>query len=124
MNKAILFLALIAGVSIWLFVSGCGSKSGVYGKPLTENKSVAIAELLKKPDQFTGKSVRLEGKIIQECPAGGWFMLKDKTGVILVDLHPSEIAIPQAINHHAAAQGKVKNEYNQVSVVGEGVDLK
>ena len=51
-------------------------------------------------------------------------MLKDNTGVILVDLHPSDLAIPQAINHSVIAEGKVKKESSQVSVVGEGVDLK
>ena len=123
MKKTIFFLALISGVSVWL-ISGCGPKAGVYGRPLTEAKTTAIAELFKSPDEFAGKTVRLEGKIVQECPSGGWVMLKDNTGVILVDLHPSEIAIPQAVGHNLAAQGKVKKEYGQVSVVGEGVDLK
>ncbi len=123
MKKITIFLMLISAASIW-FISGCGQKSGIYGKPLTETKPTAIAELFKAPDKFSGKSVRLEGKIVQECPTGGWFMLKDNTGVILVDLHPSEIAIPQAVSHSVVAQGKVKKEFNQVSVIGEGVDLK
>jgi len=124
MKKIIFILALVLGVSIWFIVAGCTQKSGTYGKPLTETKVTAVAELFKNPDNFYGKSVRLQGKIIQECPSGGWFMLKDDTGVILVDLHPSELALPQAVNHSVVAEGKVKKEYSQVSVVGEGVELK
>lgn len=124
MKKIALIIALILGVSAGLIVSGCGPKPGIYGRPLAEKESTAVIELFKTPDKFSGKSVRLEGKIIQECPSGGWFMLKDNTGAILVDLHPSDLAIPQAVNHSVAAEGRVKKEYNQVSVVGEGVELK
>jgi hypothetical protein len=51
-------------------------------------------------------------------------MLKDDTGVIFVDLHPSGVVIPQAVGRSVAMQGKVKNEHNQISVTGEGVEFK
>ncbi|MGD0336467.1 MAG: hypothetical protein ABSB18_05140 [Candidatus Omnitrophota bacterium] len=124
MKKIAFIITLIFGVSIGFIVLGCAPKSGNYGKPLTEKEATTVAELFKAPDKFAGKIVRLEGKIVQECPSGGWFMLKDDTGVVLVDLHPSEVAIPQAVNHRVATQGKVKKEYSQISLVGEGVDLK
>jgi uncharacterized protein YdeI (BOF family) len=124
MKKTAFILILIAGVSIWFMVAGCAAKPGIYGKPLTETKTTAVAELFKEPDKFAGTTVRLEGKIIQECPSGGWFMLKDDTGVVFVDLHPQEIAIPQAVNQRVVTQGKVKKEFSQVSVIGEGVELK
>lgn len=124
MKKILLVFALISGISIWFVVYGCAKKPEIYGSQLSQTKVTTVAEILKQPDQFTGKDVRLEGKIVQECPAGGWLMLKDDTGVILVDLHPSEIAIPQAVGRSVAAQGKVKKEYNQISVIGEGVEFK
>ena len=124
MKKILFLFALIAGISAWFVLYGCAKKQAVYGAQLSETKVTTAAEIFKQPAQFVGKSVRLEGKIVQECPAGGWFMLKDDTGVILVDLHPSEIAIPQAVGHSITAQGKVKKEYNQISVIGEGAELK
>ena len=124
MKKILLVFALISGISILFIVYGCAKKPETYGSQLSQTKVTAVAEILKQPDQFVGKVVQVEGKIIQECPAGGWFMLKDDTGLIFVDLHPSDIAIPQAVNHHVSAQGKVKKDYDQVSVVGEGVELK
>jgi len=123
MKKTLITCALIFLVSVWI-ISGCGPKPGVYGKALTETKTTAVSEISASPDKFSGKDVRLEGKIVQECPAGGWFMLKDNTGAIFVDLHSTQIAIPQAVGHSVVAQGKVKKEGNQASVVGEGVELK
>jgi uncharacterized protein YdeI (BOF family) len=124
MKKILFIIALISGISIWFAVYGCAKKPQIYGSQLTQTKVTAVTEILKQPDQFAGKAVRLEGKIVQECPAGGWFMLQDDTGVILIDLHPSEISIPQAVGRSVAAQGKVKKEYNQISVIGEGVEFK
>lgn len=124
MKKILPVIVLISGISIFFAAYGCIKKQEIYGIRLTQTKVTSAAEIFKQLDQFAGKDVRLEGKIVQECPAGGWFMLKDDTGVILVNLHPSEIAIPQAIGRSAAAQGKVKKEYNRISVIGEGVELK
>jgi len=124
MKKILFVFALISGISILFAVYGCTKKPETYGSQLSQTKVTAVAEILKQPDQFVGKAVRLEGKIVQECPAGGWFMVKDDTGVILVNLHPSEIAIPQGVGRSVVAQGKVKNEYNQISVIGEGVEFK
>ncbi|MGA2774756.1 MAG: hypothetical protein ABSE81_01685 [Candidatus Omnitrophota bacterium] len=124
MKKILLVFTLISGISIWFVLYGCAKKPGIYGSQLSQAKVTTVTEILKQSDQFSGKSVRLEGKIVQECPAGGWFMLKDATGVILVDLHPSEIAIPQAVGSKVVAEGKVKKEDNQISVIGEGVELK
>ena len=124
MKKLLLVFAVISSISILFVVYGCAKNPENYGSQLSQEKVTPVAEILKQSDQLAGKSVRLEGKIVQECPAGGWFMLKDDTGVIFVNLHPSEIAIPQAVGRSVAAQGKVKKEYSQVSVTGEGVELK
>jgi len=124
MKKILLVFTLISGISIWFVLYGCAKKQEIYGSQLRQTKTTFVAEILKQPNQFVGKSVRLEGRIAQECPSGCWFMLKDATGVILVDLLPSNLAIPQAVGRSVATQGKVKKENNQVSVIGEGVELK
>jgi uncharacterized protein YdeI (BOF family) len=124
MKKILFVFALIVGISVWFVLYGCAKKPEIYGTQLSQTKATSVAEILKQPDQFVGKVVQVEGKIVQECPAGGWFMLKDATGVIFVNLHPTEIAIPQAVGRSVATQGKVKKEDNQISVIGEGVELK
>lgn len=123
MRKITAVFTVLIIIAIW-FVVGCAHKGGEFGQPLTETNATIIKNILSAPQQFKGKVVRVEGKIIEECPAGGWFILKDNTGTIYVNLHPSYFAIPQALNHSASAQGKVKVEDNQVSVIGEGVEIK
>jgi len=107
-----------------LIISGCAAKPGVYGNPLTETKVTTVGEISANADSFSGKAVRLEGEIVRECPAGGWFILKDNTGTIYVDLHTAQIAIPQAVGHSVAAQGKVRKDGKLIFVLGEGVELK
>ena len=117
------FILGIFAVALIIF-AGCGKKSGVFGQPLQENKATRIADVLTHPEQFTGKTTRVEATIVDECPAGGWFMLKDDTGIIYVNLHPSNFAIPQAVGGKAVAEGVVKKQGPQISVVGKGVEIK
>jgi len=122
--KRVIFASIaLAAITIW-FVAGCSPKSGAFGQPINETKITAVKDILGSPAQFKGKTVLVKGNIIEECPAGGWFMLKDDTGVIYVNLHPSYFAIPQAVGRKASAQGKVTVEYAQVSIIGEGVEIK
>lgn len=123
--KTMLILTLIAAVFLPIFLLvGCGSKGGSFGQPISETRLTAIADILAHPQEFSNKTVKIEGKIMEECPAGGWFMLKDNSGIIYVNLHPSEFAIPQASGHKAVAQGVVTKEGTQVSVTGQGVEIK
>ena len=103
---------------------GCAQQGKSFGQPITEANLTPIGDILAKPEQFVGKTVRIEGKIMDECPAGGWFFLKDATGTIYVNLHPSYFAISQVRGHQVIAQGVVRKEGTQVEVIGEGVQIK
>jgi len=121
------FFAAVAAFMIAtavVVVAGCGPKAGTFGRALTETQTTAIGDILTRPQEFDQKTVRVEGTIAEECPAGGWFMLKDTTGVIYVDLHPSEIAIPQARGSSVAAEGTVKKEGTRVTIEGKGVHIQ
>ena len=106
------------------FLFGCGTKSGLYGQAITQTNTTRIGDILAHPDQFKAKTVKIQGQIREECPAGGWFMLKDDSGVIYVNLHPSNFAIPQASGHQAVAEGLVHKQGTQVSLIGKGVQIK
>lgn len=115
------FIALFL---IGAILIGCTAKKGTYGQHISEMKITSIGDILAGPQQFDRKTVRIEGKIVEECPAGGWFMLKDASGIIYVDLHPSYFAIPQAVGSNVAAEGIVKKDGPRVIVVGKGVEIK
>jgi len=123
--RIIIGIALVAAVLVSVcFLGGWGAKGRIFGQSLSEAALTPIGDILAHPEQFTGKTVKVEGKIMEECPAGGWFLLKDKSGIIYVNLHPSYFAIPQAIGRQVIAGGVVKKEYTQISVIGKGVELK
>jgi len=117
----VLLFITIAGV---FMVLGCSRQGRSFGQPITETALTPIGNILAAPGEFAGKTVKIEGKITDECPAGGWVFLKDESGVIYVNLHPSYFAIPQLTGHKITAQGVVRKEGTQLEVIGEGVEVK
>jgi len=122
--KLMIVIALIAVAFLAVYIVGCSPKANVFGQPISETTVTSIGDIFKRAEQFQGKRVRIEGKITDECPAGGWFFLQDQTGTIYVNLHPSEFAIPQVRGQQVIAQGVVRREGTQIEVIGEGVQIK
>jgi uncharacterized protein YdeI (BOF family) len=124
-NKINYVLLAVAALGLILTIYGCGKKdSGKYGQGISSYTLTKIDAILKDAKSFEGKNVTIEGKIITECPAGGWFDITDQTGVIYVDLHSSDFAIPQKVGSHATAEGKVLIRDNKPMIVGTGVEFK
>jgi hypothetical protein len=124
-NKTNYILLIVAALGLILTVYGCSKKdSGKYGQGISNYTLTKIGDILKDAKSFEGKTVTIEGKIIDECPAGGWFDITDQTGVIYVDLHPSDVAIPQKVGKQVIAEGKVLIRDNKPMIVGTGVELK
>lgn len=111
---------LLIGV---LLLQGCG-KPESYGALTSDAKAATVADIMKAPEVYDGKAVRLEGKIVTECPSGCWFEMKDASGIIHVDIEPSGLAIPQRVGKKATVTGKVAVDGNQISVIGNGVKIQ
>jgi hypothetical protein len=121
-NNVLLVLSLLTLV---ITLPGCGRKEAKkYGQPISDYSLTPIDSILKDPQSFEDKTVTVQGKIITECPAGGWFDLADRATVIYVDLHPMGFAIPQRVGKIAIAQGKVLIRDNKPVIVGTGVEVK
>ncbi len=124
-NKINCVLLVVAALGLILTAYGCSEKnSGKYGQSISSYSLTKIGDILKDAKSFEGKNVTIQGKIITECPAGGWFDITDQTGVIYVNLHPSDFAIPQKIGSNATAEGKVLIRDNKPVIVGTGVEIK
>jgi hypothetical protein len=111
-------------------IVGCGAKTGaakssVYGKAIPPDMTVTTAkEILDNPQVWEGKDVLVAGTITSECPSGGWVWVKDATGQTYVNMHPTNVFIPQHIGKNVRAMGKVVLESGRPSVVGYGLELK
>jgi len=124
------YIGLGLALVVALAVVGCGTKAGatksnVYGKAIPADMAVTTAkEILTNPQEWEGKDVLVAGKITSECPSGGWIWTQDSTGQVYVNMHPTNVFIPQAVGKMVRAMGKVVLESGQPSVVGYGLELK
>jgi len=108
-------------------ISGCGSDSKEnierYGVSITEKKAVNVKDILSSPDIHLDKTIRLEGKIVRECPSGCWFYLEDETGTIYVDINPSGLSIPPKVGKKVVVEGVPVNKNGKISIIGKGVEF-
>ena len=122
-------LGLVVLVAAAVLV-GCGAKkagtakSNAYGKAIPADMAVTTSkEILSNPQAWEGKDVLVAGKITSECPSGGWIWVQDASGQVYVNMHPTNVFIPQRVGKMVRAMGKVVLESGQPSVVGYGLEL-
>ena len=119
---------LIIIMLIILVISGCSSsnssdKSERYGVNITEKKVVSVKDIYTNPNEYLNQTVRLEGKIVRECPSGCWFFLEDNTGTIYVDINPPGLSIPPKVGKKVVVEGVPTNKNGKISIVGKGVEF-
>lgn len=123
-----LFLVILV---IVVSMAGCSGNSGGnsnknserYGVDITEKEVTNIKNILTNPDEYLEQTVRLEGKIVRECPTGCWFFLEDETGKIYVDINPSGLSIPPKVGKKVVIEGVPTKINNLVSIIGKGVEF-
>ena len=103
--------------------SNSSEKSERYGVNITEKRVVNTKDILANPDEYLDQTVRLEGKIVRECPSGCWFFLEDETGTIYVDINPSGLSIPPKVGKKVTVEGVPTKINNGVSIIGKGVEF-
>jgi uncharacterized protein YdeI (BOF family) len=127
MNKKLLFIFLPL-----LLIGALAGCSQAYGSAtVSENQTelttpqgiTSISSILDKPADYSDKVVVLEGKITQECGSGCWFNLADDSGIIYVDLAPSNLAIPQKVGSKATVTGVVTVTKQTTYLIGKKVEF-
>lgn len=74
-GKAMLFVLLLG------FALVPAVRAEEYGKGVTVAEATPIAKILADPDTYVGKTVRIEGKVLDVCPmAGCWMELAGEDG--------------------------------------------
>lgn len=116
-----IFLVLL--IMILAVVYGC-AKVEQYGEPLSFRETTRIVEIMKNPSEYIGKTVKVEGKIVSECPTGCWFNVADETGTLYIDLMGANIAIPQKVGHDVILEGKIKDRAGTPIIHGTGVVIQ
>ncbi len=112
MNKVrIARVVLVAGVLMSLpLVPATAGDAEVYGDGVTVEEATPIARILADPDAFIGKTVRVEGGVLDVCPKKGcWIEVGEEGEHIRVKVDDGVIVFPAATEGRiAAAQGEVE----------------
>jgi hypothetical protein len=79
------------------------------GAPITETKSVTLAEITKDPKGFENKVVTTSGTVFAVCQSMGcWMEIKDDATEAHVKLAGHSFFVPKtSAGHHARVQAKV-----------------
>lgn len=119
-----LTIGVVAAVLVAGMV-GCKTTTvSKYGKAIpTDAQVVSAKSILDNPAGFEGKEVVVTGKITSECPSGGWVWVKDASGEIYVNMHPTNVFIPQRVGKNVKAMGTVVLEQGRPQVVGTGLEF-
>ncbi len=142
-RRAFLLLALLAPLPLL-------ADAAKYGAPLGDSPKVALADLVKSPDAFAGKTVKTEGAVSAVCQEKGcWMVLKSGDKSVRVRFKdygffvPKDAAgsmavmegvfsvktIPEATAKHYAEEtpgGKpadIKGDQKELSFLASGVEL-
>lgn len=109
MLKVLFQLAITAVLFLGNFVAA-GDTKKVYGDGLAGAELIEISEILEDPEGFEGKTVRVQGKVMEVCPnMGCWMDIEDSTGRIQIKVDDGVIVFPTtAVGKESIAEGKVE----------------
>ena len=61
---------------------------------------------------------------MRECPTGCWLDVGKENAALHVDIKPAGFAIPQKVGSRVIVEGKIQVKDNQVSMLGQGVEIQ
>lgn len=100
-------------------------KARKFGAPLSEAKTVALADVLKSPGDFAGKTIKTEGEVKAVCQAAGcWMEIESESGRAHIKMAnhsffmPKDCAGKRAIVEGTVQAGEPKNECGQKDSCG------
>ena len=123
MGKKITITISMIAIILTILIIGCGGKKAeFFGEPLTEQTITSIDKISTDPDNHKGKTVKVEGTIVNECPGGHWFYMKGERELIYVTL--SGFILPQRVGKTVAVEGSIITENDKPAILGKGVEVK
>ncbi len=102
---------LAAAVLLLLAPAVPAADAEAYGDGVKLEKATPIAKILADPDAYVGKTVRVEGGVLDVCPKKGcWIEIGDEEQNIRIKVDDGVIVFPtDATGKVAAAQGEVES---------------
>lgn len=139
MRRNFLLVSLMVGFT-FLFTSGmvlllAQEKAGeektepkveTYGEKVVNADTVHICPLLDQPEKYKGKEVIIEGKISEECPFGGNFVIQClhmKDSMIKTYVAENIGPIPQRVGYNVRVLAMVKVSEDGPRLEAKGIEI-
>jgi hypothetical protein len=75
MKRALLLVALLA------LTPALRADTQTYGAGVKEPETTSVSKILADPDSYVGRTVRIEGQVVNVCPMKGcWMELEERDG--------------------------------------------
>ena len=99
-------------------ISFTEAKTNQYGSEFDDTKPLKPISYIFESADINGKIFTFQGIMTAQCKGDGcWFMLKDSTGEVLVDLKPYDFRTPLGIvGTKVRLNGRVNTEDSNVKV--------
>lgn len=80
------------------------------GEPMQELPVTSAKDILERPDDFIGKTVRVEGDVLDVCPRKGcWAEIRDDDRTLRIKVKDDVIVFPaDSVGHVLVAEGVVE----------------
>lgn len=116
-------VALIIVLMVSLALAGCSAER--YGSGIDTGSAQIKVKDIFLDRNYIGRTVTLEGSIASQCGSNGcWFVLRDDTGQIFVNLAPNNMTIPPRMNKLAKVTGTVYPVQGELQVIAQGVEVR
>ncbi len=127
---SLFFLGIAPMTMIAIGLTGCGTKNDAdepvasMGQPLEDSSPQREAASID--DHAIGKTIAIEGEIVKQCPAVGcWFIVKDESGEVFVDLNPAGLRLKQKREGgRARVTGRVTKKGGQYRLEAQHVQFE
>ncbi len=103
---------IAAGIALLCGSAAPAAEVEIYGDGVELEEVTPIAKILADPDAFIGKTVRVEGGVLDVCPKKGcWIEVGDEHESIRIKVDDDVIVFP------ATAQGKIAAAQGEVEAI-------
>jgi hypothetical protein len=101
-----------------------------FGEVITVKEATSLADLVKNPAAYKGKTLATEGKVTKVCQERGcWMGIQDASGTATVRMHGHAFFVPTTSSgKHARVQGTVMltkdgKECDEMEAVGAQLEI-
>ncbi len=113
MKRSFFCAMLCATLAVIVFATPGAASEETYGKGVSAAVAVKLADLLAHPDQFVGKSLKVEGIVTDVCPMKGcWIRLAETAGgarTVQFKVPDGEMVFPATVRGKSAVvEGKLR----------------